>query len=170
MGRALLLVLASAAVYVSAVAWAASRLPEDGVALHVNTEGVVNAYGSRAVAMGLFVTVGSVLIVLAMVSVASARWLPPSLINVPHKEFWTQPSRLARFRRMLCWDLAVLFSLPLLVFSYLPVDITLTTSDPVGHRQFWFVLAIGLLLLGVAAYVGWMVLRRYRPINGGAER
>jgi len=70
---------------------------------------------------------------------------------------------------MRCWDLAVLFSLPLLVFSYLPVDITLTTLDPVGHGQFWFVLAIGLLVLGIAGYVGWMVLRRYRPIDGGAE-
>jgi hypothetical protein len=167
MARALLLVLASAAMYVSTVAWALSRLPEDGVALHVNTGGTVNAYATRADAMGLFVTVGVVIMVLAIVSVASARWIPTTMINMPHKEFWTEPRRLPQFRRMLCWDLAVLFSLPLLVFSYLPVDITLTTLDPVGHGHFWFVLAIALLVLGVPAYVGWMVLRRYRPGDRG---
>jgi hypothetical protein len=167
MARALLLVLASAAVYGGAVCWAVSRLPEDGVALHVDTEGVVNTYGSRADALGLFVTVGVVLIVLAVVSVASAWWIPPKMINVPHKEFWTEPAQLPRLRQMLSWDLAVLFSLPLLTFSYLPVDITLTTLDPVGHGQFWFLLAIGLLVLAVPGYLVWM-LRRYRPDGASA--
>jgi hypothetical protein len=67
---------------------------------------------------------------------------------------------------MLSWDLAVLFSMPLLAFSYLPVDITLTTLDPVGHEQLWFVAVIGVMVLGTLAYAAWMVVRHYRPEEG----
>ena len=168
--RALAMLAVSAAVYAAAMAWAAARLPEDGVALHVNTHGVVNSYGSRADALALFATLGLVLVGLAVVSIASVRWLPARMINVPNREYWADPSRLPGFRRMLSWDLAVLFSVPLLAFSYLPVDITLTTLDPVGHGQLWLLLAIGLMVLGMVSYVVWMVVRRDRPDDTGAGR
>jgi hypothetical protein len=64
---------------------------------------------------------------------------------------------------MLAWDIAVLFGLPLLALSVLPVDLTLTTLDPAGHGQAAFLVAIGALVVGIAGYTVWMATVRYRP-------
>ena len=157
------LLLVSAAVFVAAVIWAAARLPLDGVAVHVDAHGVVNGYASRRQAIALFATIGAVLIGLGVVTVAAARWLPVRLISVPHKDHWSEPERLPTFRRMMVWDVAVLFSLPLLGLSYLPVEVTLLTHDPAGHNQIWLPIVVGAMMVGLFAYVAWMVIGRYRP-------
>jgi hypothetical protein len=166
--RALALLLAGAAVFAAAVIWAATRLPIDGVAVHVDAHGVVNGYESRARAVVQFATVGAVLTGLGLVMVAAVRWLPVRwlpvrLINVPHKDHWSEPQRLPLFRRMLVWDMAVLFSLPLLGLSYLPGDVTLLTLDPAGHNQIWLPVIVGVMMVALFAYIAWMVIGRYRP-------
>jgi hypothetical protein len=124
---------------------------------------VVNAYGSRADAIGLFVGLGAFLLVLGVLVLGSVSRIPPRLINVPHRDYWAEPSRLPTLRRMLAWDIAVLFGLPLLALSVLPVDLTLTTLDPAGHGQAAFLVAIGALVVGIAGYTVWMATVRYRP-------
>jgi hypothetical protein len=161
--RALGLLLVSAAVFAATVIWAAARLPLDGVAVHVDAHGVVNGYESRAHAVVLFATIGAVLAGLGVVTVAAVRWLPVRLINVPHKDYWSEPQRLPSFRRMLVWDVAVLFSLPLLGLSYVPVEVTLLTLDPAGHNQIWLPVVVGVMMVGLFAYIAWMVIGRYRP-------
>lgn len=167
MNRAGVAVAASAAIYAVAVLWAAAQLPETGVAMHVNARGVVNAEGSRTDAVTLFTVLGTFLLVLAVASIILVRRVPARLINVPYKAYWSEPSRLPRLRQMLAVDMAVIFSLPLLAFSYLPVDITLTTLDPVGHQQFWFAVVFGLFVLGLLGYIAWMMIGRYRPARAG---
>jgi hypothetical protein len=161
--RALGLLLVSAAVFAATVIWAAARLPLHGVAVHVDAHGVVNGYESRAHVVVLFATIGVVLAGLGVVTVAAVRWLPVRLINVPHKDYWSEPQRLPLFRRMLVWDVAVLFSLPLLGLSYVPVEVTLLTLDPAGHNQIWLPVVVGVMMVGLFAYIAWMVIARYRP-------
>lgn len=162
MFRASALLLA-AAVFAGGVAWAAGRLPVEGVAMHVDTNGAVNGYGSRVQAVALFVTVGAVLAGLGLASVTAVRWVPVRLVSMPRKEYWSEPTRLLLFRAMLVWDVAVLFSLPLLGLSYVPVEITLLTLDPAGHNQIWLPAVLGATMVGLFAYIAWMVIGRYRP-------
>ena len=163
--RALALLLVSTAVFAAAVIWAAARLPLDGVAVHVDAHGAVNGHASRAQAVALFATIGALLAGLGLVTVAAVRWLPVRLVSVPHKDHWSVPERLPLFRRMMVWDVAVLFSLPLLGLSYLPVEVTLLTLDPAGHNQIWLPLVVGAMMVGLFAYIAWMVIGRYRPGN-----
>lgn len=161
--RALALLLAGGAVFAAAVLWAASRLPIDGVAVHVDAHGAVNGYATRQQAIALFATIGVVLAGLAVVTVSAVRWLPVRLVNVPHKDYWSEPGRVPLLRSMLVWDVAVLFGLTLLGMSYLPVEVTLLTRDPAGHNQIWLPVVGGAMMLGLFAYIAWMVISRYRP-------
>lgn len=161
--RALALLLVGGAVFAAAVTWAAAHLPMDGVAVHVDTHGTVNGYATRPQVIALFVTIGAVLAGLGVVMVAAVRWLPARLVSVPHKDYWSEPRRVPLLRSMLVWDVAVLFSLALVGMSYLPVEVTLLTHDPAGHNQVWLPVVVGAMMLGLFAYIAWMVIGRYRP-------
>jgi hypothetical protein len=164
--RAWALLAASAAVYAAAVAWAAWRLPADGVALHIGTEGV-DRVGPRLEAVAGFVNLGVVLTALAALVLGGVALLPVRWMNVPHRDYWTAPRRAPLMRRMLAWDMAVLFSLPILFAACIPVDLTLATADPSGHPPWLFPVALGLLLAGMAARIAWMAGPRYRPAPDG---
>ncbi|HEY9418030.1 MAG TPA: hypothetical protein VIQ30_24995 [Pseudonocardia sp.] len=165
--KSVALLLLSVAVFVAAALWSAARLPLEGVAVHVDSHGAVNGYASRAQVIALYVTLGGVVAGLAVAVLVAARWLPVRLMNVPHKDHWSQEQRLPLLRRMLVRDVAVLFGLALLGCSCLPVEITRLTLDPAGHNQVWLPLVGGALMLTLFAYIAWMVIARYRP---GADR
>jgi len=161
--RAVAFLLVSAAVFAFAVLWAAAHLPVDGVAVHVDVHGEVNRYASRAEALRWFTSIGVVLGGLAVTCLAAVRLLPVRLVNIPHKEYWIEPRRVPRLRSMLSWDIAVVFSLPLLGMSYLPVEVTLLTRDPAGHNQAWLPIVGGVTMLALFGHIAWMVVGRYRP-------
>ena len=163
MKRALLLIAASAAVYAAAAWWAAARLPADNVAIHVNTAGQVNKYTSYSGAVSMFIGLGGFLLGLAVVVVCVTRFTPVRWLNVPHKNYWTTPERGPIVRRMMVWDMAVIFSMPLVALAFIPIDISLTTTDPEGTSALWFFISIGLLLFGIIGYAIWMTGYRYRP-------
>jgi hypothetical protein len=161
--RAAAVLLVSAAVFAAAVLWAAARLPLEGVAVHVDAHGAVNGFTTRPQAVRYIVTLGSVLAGIAVVTLVAVRWLPVRLVNVPHKAYWREPRRVPLLRRMLVRDVAVVFSLPLLGLSCLPVEVTLLTLDPTGHNQVWLPVVGGVLMLALFAYIAWMIIARYRP-------
>jgi hypothetical protein len=160
--RALFLIAASAAVYATAAWWAATRLPDHGVAMHIDRSGHVNQYGSRASAVTYFVGLGGVLLLLAVAVVCLCRWTPVRYLNIPNKDYWITPERAPIVRRMIVWDAAVIFSMPLLALSFIPVSIALETDNPAGVSALWTIGPIGILLVALAGYVIWMVVRRYR--------
>ena len=162
MKRALLLIAASAAVY-AFVAWgAASRLPADDVAMHVNTAGEVDETASRAGAISFFGGLGVFLLVLAVAALCMVRWVPVRFLNVPHKEYWAAPERAETARQMLLWDCAVILSMPFLALSFIPINVALLSDNP-DTSGLWVVLPIAVWLLAMAAYMVWMYMRRYRP-------
>lgn len=163
MKRALLLIAVSAAVYAGAAWWAAARLPAHNVAIHVDTAGQVNKYTSHAGAVSMFIGLGGFLLGLAVVVVCVTRFTPTRWLNIPNKDYWITPEKEAVVRRMIVWDMAVIFSMPLVALAFIPIDISLTTTDPEGTSAFWIVIPISLLLLGIIGYAVFMTGYRYRP-------
>jgi hypothetical protein len=163
MKRALLLIAASAVVYIVAAGWSVTRLPDDEVAMQVNASGEVNRYATRTGAITYFLGLGGFLLVLAVAAVCLFRWVPVRYLNVPHKAYWTMPERGPIAREMIVWDVAMLFSLPLLALSSVPVNVALMTDNPAGASALWIIVPIGVWLIAMACYVIWMVTRRYRP-------
>jgi hypothetical protein len=163
MKRALSLIAASAAVYAIAAWWAAAQLPDDRVPMHVNTAGQVDRYGSRASAISSFIGLGSVLLVLAVGCVFLCRFVPVKWLNIPHKEYWTDPQRTSAVRQMIVWDMAVFFGIPLLALSSVPINIALMSRNPAGVSALWIIGPIGVMVVALVGYAIWVVTRRYRP-------
>jgi hypothetical protein len=110
MKRALLLITASAVVYAIAASWAAARLPENGVAMRVNTAGEVTEYTSRAGAIRYFIGLGGLMLVVAVVVVCVVCWIPVRRLSIPYKDYWISPERVAKVRQMIVWDTGLIFS------------------------------------------------------------
>ncbi len=162
MKRALFLIAACALVY-ALVAWSsASRLPADHVPLHVNTAGVVDESASRAGAITYFISMGAVLLFLAIAIVCMCQFLPVRFLNIPNKDYWTAPDRASRVRQMIVWDCAVIFSMPFLALSFIPINIALLSENPNGTSGLWIIVPIAIWLIAMVSYVIWMVARRYR--------
>jgi hypothetical protein len=150
-------------VYGLAVWWAASRLPEYDVPMHVNAAGEVDRYAGRGAAIGYFVGLGSFLVLLAVAVVCLCRWTPARFLNIPHKDYWREPDREAVLRQMIVWDSAVLLSMPLIALGFIPVNIALLSDASRAVSSLWILLPVGVLLLAMAGYLVWMTTRRYRP-------
>jgi hypothetical protein len=162
MKRALLLIASCATVYAVVAAWVVSRLPAEGVATHVNKAGQVNQTASRAGAVTYFEGIWGALLLLAVGMLCLSRWTPMRWLNIPHKDYWVTPERAPAVRQMMIWDGAVLFGMPFLALSFIPVNVLLVTEDP-DTSGLWIIVPIGIWLLAMLGYVGWMSTRRYRP-------
>lgn len=163
MKRALLLIAASAVVYIIAAGWSVTRLPDGEVAMQVNASGEVNRYATRAEAITYFIGLGGFLLVLALAAVCLSRWVPVRYLNVPNKAYWTTTERGPIAREMIVWDMAVILSMPLLALSFIPVNVALQSDNPAGVSALWILIPFGVWLIAMACYVIWMVTRRYRP-------
>jgi hypothetical protein len=162
MKRAWLLIGASALVYVF-VAWgAASRLPADNVPLHVNRAGEVDESATRMGAIGYFISIGGVLLILAVAVLCLTHFVPVRFLNIPNKQYWTEPERAPIVRQMMVWDMAVIFSMPFLALSFIPINIALMSENPNGTSGLWIVVPIAVWLIAMVTYAIWMVARRYR--------
>jgi hypothetical protein len=162
MKRAWLLIGVSALVY-GLVAWSsAAHLSGDRVALHVNTAGKVDESASRAGAITYFIGIGGVLLLLAVAVVGMCCFVPIRFLNIPNKDYWTAPERASTVRKMIVWDCAVIFSMPFLALSFIPINIALLSENPNGTSALWIIVPIGLWLIAMLSYVIWMVARRYR--------
>jgi hypothetical protein len=166
MKRALLLVTAAAAVYLFVASAAAARLPADNVAMHVSMAGQVDKSTSRADAITYLAGVGAALLLLAVAALCVCRFVPTRFLSIPNKDYWTTSERTPTARQMMMWDAAVIFSMPFLALSFIPVNMALMSKDPTGASALWIVLPIGVWLLAMLCYVIWMVKRRYRPAPG----
>jgi hypothetical protein len=161
--RALSLIAASAALYGLAVWWAASRLPDSDVPMHVNTAGDVDRYADRAAAINYFVGLGGFLALLAVAVVCLCRWTPVRFLNVPHEEYWRAPERESDIRGMVVWDSAVLLSMPLIALACIPLNIAAMSDSSRAVSPLGILVPVGILLLAMAGYLLWMYRGRYRP-------
>jgi hypothetical protein len=58
---------------------------------------------------------------------------------------------------MVAWDIALIFGMPLVAFSFLPVNIALLTEDSAGTPSLGLLVPIGIWLLGLTCYLIWMM-------------
>ncbi len=161
--RGWLVVAVGAALYAGAVVWMAGQLPPTGVPVHFDASGTPDRFGSRAEAVGSAATAGAVVAAIAVAALALVRWAPVRLLNVPHREYWTAPERVDRFRRMVGRDLALLLGGTLALLSLLPIGTVLATrADPVALPGLlaW---ALAGYLVAVGLWALWVVRYRYRP-------
>ncbi|WP_235738724.1 DUF1648 domain-containing protein [Nocardioides alcanivorans] len=158
-----LFLLATGVVHAVVLAMVAPGLP-DRVPTHFGGSGKADDWSSRAEALWTFGLIGAGLLLLF---VLISLWIPrmnASMINAPHKEWWTEtPEREATLRRRIANDTSFLGGATILLISLTTVDTARAaqTSDPELGWLFWGGL-IGYLLLTVGVVV-WMYGWRYRP-------
>lgn len=149
----------SVGFYAAALAVLAWTLPADGVVLHSGPDGP-DRYGSRAELIGVMAAVGAGMALLfgllAELLVARVDLRSP-MVNLPHKEWWTEtPERMSAARRMLKDDLYG-FGAGTLVFLALMLG-------AVQHLPEWTLAVLtGVFVAAVVAWCLRMATRRYRP-------
>ncbi|MEO8271064.1 MAG: DUF1648 domain-containing protein [Aureliella sp.] len=122
------LVACSTVIAIVQNAWYWQQLPVR-VATHFGFDGEPNAWMSRnaATAMMLALQIGLPLFLTGLG--ASMRWLPPSLINIPNRQYWFEPERresTLQTMRLLTTLIALLTSLFLIWLSHLTFRANMT--------------------------------------------
>lgn len=152
-----LVVIALAAARVAAV-W--DRLPPT-MASHFGPSGRADAFMPRDGFFWVFggLAGGTTLLVLLMPWLLKK--LPPSLVNLPHREYWLAPERraeaIARLGGWLAW-----LGVALAVFMFVALELTLQANlerRPLANGPFMAAL-IGFLALTIGMLVG--LYRRFR--------
>lgn len=162
--RAWAALAAGGVLYAAAVLWSVPRLPRNGVPLHFDADGTADRFGSRAEALTAQVLIGVVMLGLGVGVVCLVRWGPLTLVNVPHKTYWTSAERRPRLRRMLALDVGVLMGATLAAMALLPVaTVAALGSDPVGLPPSVLWSVVGGYVLAVLLWCGWSGRYRYRP-------
>ncbi|MEV1293220.1 hypothetical protein [Pseudonocardia sp. NPDC049635] len=156
--------LVGSVFYLAALLWAATELPPDGVPLHFDAAGAPTRFGTRAEFLGFGTVVGLVMIGTGVGVYALVMRAPLNAISVPHKEYWTHPSRSARLRRMLAEDMGRLFGVIVAFLALVPVaTVYATRADPVRLPAGATWLAVAVLVVGLVVWCVWQTRHRYRP-------
>lgn len=156
--------LAGALCYAAALLWAAAELPPDGVPMHFDPAGTPTWFGTRTQFLGLGALFGTIMAVVGTGTYLLVTRGSLATINVPHKEYWTHPERVAQLRRMLGHDMGWTFGVVLLFLSVIPLSTVHALREeptrlPVG--PVWLV--VGVLVLGIIGWCVWLGRYRYRP-------
>ncbi|WP_164519569.1 DUF1648 domain-containing protein [Nocardioides ferulae] len=162
MQRAFLLTCAAYAGLVAASAWwLPARVP-----LHFGGSGEPDRWGSRTEALWTFGLVGAgVAVLLGGLAALTARLpLRSSLVNIPHKDWWTATEeREAEARRRLRNDLYGFGAATMLFLGTMVVNTGIAARSDEPSLGWSFALATGLFVVGVLAWAGWTTFARYRP-------
>lgn len=140
--------------FLASVVYVTPRLP-DRVASHFGWSGEANGWMSRSEYAGVMLAVGFGLPLFLVVLCRATEVLPPSMVNIPHKEYWLTPERRAQTARWIGRYALWLGAMMALFVTGLNL-LTLQANNAVPPRlSNGLVLSLaGLLLVGVA---GWCV-------------
>ncbi len=133
-------------------AWYWSQLPEQ-VATHFDLNGKPDAWMSKtpAVLMMCFFQLGLPLFLLGTSTLTS--WLPSSMINIPHRDYWLHPERRVStlaFVALIMNSMAVLVSTFIMALNHLTF---IANRDGAPLNSVWFALAMLVFLLCMAALI-----------------
>mgnify|MGYP001315003596 CR=1 FL=1 len=162
MRRAFLSTCVAYAVLVAAAAW---WLPER-VPLHFGGSGAPDRWGSRSEALLTFGLVGAGMALLLGGMAALVHRLPlrSSLVNLPHKDWWTATQdREAEARRRLGIDLLGIGVATMGFLGVMVVSTVVAARSAEPSLGWPFVVATGLYIVGVLAWGSWTMFARYRP-------
>ena len=150
------------AVFAVIVAWAARALP-DQVPVHFGPSGAADRVVIRSQAVLEMSLVGAGLAAVFSLTDLLVRRGPLSLVNVPHKAWWTTPEREPLLRRMIAQDLWIIATMTMLLVIAIELQVVLVADDPDPQLGAWTWVMLAGYLVAVAGYVVWMQVKRYRP-------
>ncbi|WP_193605571.1 DUF1648 domain-containing protein [Nocardioides dongkuii] len=145
-----------------ALVCAAFLLPAE-VPLHFDGSGDPDRWGSRTEALVTMGLVGGLLALVLGGSAALVDRMPPGVLNVPHRDWWTAtPERERRMRTMMRTDLLVIGAATLLLVALAVVATTVAarSDDPALGPH--FVVAFAGYLLFLTGWTVWSLRTRYR--------
>ena len=140
------------------LAWHYPQLPAR-VATHFDAHGLADGWSSRS---ALLTTSIVTLVVMSLVAGGLqllVRFLPASLINVPHREFWLAPARAEGTRRSVG---QLMFAIGCLLFVMVAGlnHLTLRANlGPFPQMGFWMWFVVGSCVLSMQARILLTVLR-----------
>lgn len=123
------------------------------VASHFDGRGVPNGWQPKQAFFQVLVVVSVLVAVIGFAIPKIITFLPPQLINLPNKNYWLAPERLAETMAFLnghsAWFGCALFLFNILVFDY-AIQINLNPQHPPSPNRFWYVLAGFLVFVTVS--------------------
>ena len=151
-------------VYLASVLWTTTQLPVDGVPLHFDASGTVDRFGTRDDAISAYSVLGGLVTLIAIGSLCLARWGPLTLVNTPHKEYWTTQERRSRFRRMMTDDLGLVMGILLAYLSTIPFATAWALrSDPPALPPHLLWIPLAALVIATIVWCVWLSRVRYDP-------
>ena len=122
------------------------------VASHFNGRGAPNGWQTKQAFFQVLIIVSVVVVVLGFAIPKTIAALPIQLINLPNKNYWLAPERVAQTMAFLeltfAWFACALFLFNILVFDY-AVQINLHPQHPPAPERFWYIL-VGFLVFTFA--------------------
>jgi uncharacterized membrane protein len=140
-------------------AWSRSQLPER-VATHFNAHGEPNGWMSRSTHQTFMLVFGLALPLFIVVLSYATRFLPPFLVNVPHRNYWLAPERRRETSNYLVLHSLWLACLAVCFVIGLQFSIVHANNQEPPHLSMPMILAVVVpFLAGTASWV--LVLRRH---------
>lgn len=142
--------------------WYWPQLPER-MAIHFDAKGMPNDWMGKVPATLLSISLVTLLPMFFLSFSQVIRWLPASMINLPHREYWLAPERREEsFRWMTGW--MIWFTLFILIFIIAINHLTFIAnrdSQPLSAVAFWGML--GSFLFSTFGFVVIMIRRFAKP-------
>jgi uncharacterized membrane protein len=142
--------------------WYWPQLPER-MAIHFDANGTPNDWMGKVPATLLSISLVTLLPMFFLSISQVIRWMPTSMINLPHREYWLAPERREEsFRWMTGW--MIWFTLFVLIFIIAINHLTFIAnrdSQPLSAVGFWGML--GTFLFSTFAFVVIMIRRFAKP-------
>lgn len=155
---------ASTVLYAAAVVWAATRMPPDGIPLHFGATGTADRLGSRSAALTMMILLGVLVLGLGIGLVLLARRGPLTVVNIPHRSYWSAEHRQPELRRKLADDAAFVMSLTTVLLSLIPIATVLAlTAQPVAAPPVLLWVSTAAYIAALLAWCVWLARHRYRP-------
>lgn len=157
----------AASVLYAGLLVAAYLLYPDRVPVHWDGGLAPDDFASRTSAVLFLAVVGGAMAVLFTGLVHGVGRIPVSLVNVPHKDWWSAtPERLAELRRRIADDTAVLGALTMVFLDVLLVATVVAARSDDQRLGAGPVVALVVYVVAMLAYCVYLPLRRYRPDEG----
>jgi uncharacterized membrane protein len=148
-------------LYLAGVVATVPLLPER-MATHFNAAGQADGWMTRSGYLAFNATLGVALPLFILLIVYLSRFLPASLVNIPHREFWLAPERRALAQTALLDHSFWLACLMVAFFAALhAVTIVANRRTPAALPNTVFFPVLGAFLLGTGLWI-YFLYRKFR--------
>lgn len=134
----------------------------DRVAVHFGWGGIANSWGPKAVLAIVFLAIEILLFITVLGTPSSILKFPPSMINLPNKDYWLKKENLPRTKEklaVLMWEFGIALFAFFFLVEFLVLDANL--SDPVRLKEELFLPGLIVFVL----YAVYWCIKLYRSFK-----